>query len=78
MLVVYRTKDIPNTKSVFALWRKAVVEAGFDGLHIVVVDFYDISTPMEVGVGNKWSLIQTNTVLSLNQSVLSCDANAEC
>jgi hypothetical protein len=49
MLVVYRAKDIPNTESVFAVWRKAVVEAGFVGLHIAVVDFYDITTPMEVG-----------------------------
>lgn len=49
MLVVYRAKDIPNTESVFALWRNEVIEAGFDGLHITVVDFYDISTPKEVG-----------------------------
>ncbi|MBV5317447.1 MAG: glycoside hydrolase family 99-like domain-containing protein [Desulfobulbaceae bacterium] len=49
MLVVYRAKEIPNVENVFTLWRKAVKEAGFKGLHIAVVDFYDISTPMEVG-----------------------------
>ena len=48
MLVVYRAKDIPDVKNVFAIWRKTVIEAGLPGLHITVVDFYDISTPMEV------------------------------
>ena len=41
MLVVYPgRKDIPNVINVFAVWRKTVIEAGFPGLHIAVVDFY--------------------------------------
>ena len=48
MLVVYRAKDIPNTSIVFDSWRRFVEKAGFDGLHIVVVDFYDIKHPNEV------------------------------
>jgi hypothetical protein len=49
MLVVYRAKDIPSTEKVFRIWRKAVHAAGFPDLHIVVVDFYDIARPDEVG-----------------------------
>jgi len=49
MLVVYRAKDIPNVSSVFAIWRRVAEAEGFLGLHIVIVDFYDISRPDEVG-----------------------------
>lgn len=49
LLVVYRAKDIPDTSRVFEIWRQAVEGAGFPGLHIAVVDFYDISRPDEVG-----------------------------
>ena len=49
MLVVYRAKDIPNVRGVFEYWRRAAKNAGFPGLHIAVVDFYDISRPDEVG-----------------------------
>jgi len=48
MLVVYRAKEIPDVKAVFSTWKKAVEAAGFPGLHINVVDFYDISHPAEV------------------------------
>jgi Glycosyltransferase WbsX/Capsule polysaccharide biosynthesis protein len=48
MLVVYRAKEIPNVKAVFAAWRSTVEAAGYPGLHINVVDFYDISHPGEV------------------------------
>ena len=48
MLLVYRAKDIPNPKQWFGIWRERVREQGFPGLHIAVVDFYDISTPDEV------------------------------
>lgn len=47
-LVVYRAKDIPKPKEVFATWRRLAREAGLGGLHIAVVDFYDISDPAEV------------------------------
>jgi septal ring factor EnvC (AmiA/AmiB activator) len=48
LLVVYRAKDIPAPKKVFATWRRLAREAGLGGLHIAVVDFYDISDPAEV------------------------------
>ena len=48
MLVVYRAKDIPHVKSVFQRWREIVSCEGYPGLHIAVVDFYDISDPSEV------------------------------
>jgi hypothetical protein len=48
LLVVYRAKDIPKPKEVFATWRRLAREAGLGGLHIAVVDFYDISDPAEV------------------------------
>jgi hypothetical protein len=48
MLVVYRAKDIPEVQTVFARWRRAVEAAGFPGLHIAVVDFYDIVRADEV------------------------------
>ncbi|RUU58339.1 hypothetical protein EOC99_24180, partial [Mesorhizobium sp. M7A.T.Ca.TU.009.01.1.1] len=47
LLVVYRAKDIPDPRRWFSLWRDRVVANGFPGLHISVVDFYDISTPEE-------------------------------
>lgn len=49
MLVVYRAKQIPNPKAVFNIWRNRVTREGLDGLHIVAVEYHDISTPEEVG-----------------------------
>ena len=48
MLVVYRAKEIPDPSSSFVKWRSLAKSYGFEGLHIVVVDFYDISSPDEV------------------------------
>lgn len=48
MLVVYRAKDMPRSKVSFAKWRELVRANGFPGLHIAVVDFYDIASPDEV------------------------------
>src|SRR5690606_32832017 len=48
MLVVYRAKDMPHPKASFAKWRDLVRANGFPGLHIAVVDFYDIASPDEV------------------------------
>ncbi len=48
LLVVYRAKHIPNPQQTFATWRRMACEAGLGGLHISVVDFYDISNPAEV------------------------------
>ncbi|WIW52977.1 glycoside hydrolase family 99-like domain-containing protein [Mesorhizobium mediterraneum] len=49
LLVVYRAKEIPNPQRWFSIWRDRVTAHGFPGLHICVVDFYDISAPEEVG-----------------------------
>lgn len=49
LLLVYRAKEIPDARGWFDLWRKVAAENGLKGLHIAVVDFYDISTPGEVG-----------------------------
>jgi hypothetical protein len=49
LLLVYRAKDIPDPKQWFGIWRERVRKHGFSGLHIAAVDFYDISTPDEVG-----------------------------
>ncbi|PBC02100.1 glycosyl hydrolase [Mesorhizobium sp. WSM3860] len=48
LLVVYRAKDIPDPKRWFSIWRDRVAAHGFPGIHISVVDFYDITTPEEV------------------------------
>ncbi|MGE0279320.1 MAG: glycoside hydrolase family 99-like domain-containing protein [Rhizobiaceae bacterium] len=49
LLLVYRAKQIPHSKTWFAAWRRAAKTAGFPGLHIAVVDMHDVSTPDEVG-----------------------------
>jgi lipopolysaccharide biosynthesis protein len=49
MLVVYRVKEIPNPIVTIAKWRAEAIRLGLPGLHIVAVDFYDISDPREVG-----------------------------
>ena len=49
LLVVYRAKHIPRPREWFRVWREHAVAAGFPGLHISVVDFYDIFSPDEVG-----------------------------
>ncbi|WP_447754385.1 glycosyltransferase WbsX family protein [Pseudomonas nicosulfuronedens] len=48
LLVVYRAKDIPSPAKSFAKWRQLAKDHGFTGLHIAVVDFYDITTATEV------------------------------
>lgn len=48
MLVIYRAKEIPDPSRSFAKWRNLARSHGFLGLHIAVVDFYDISSPNEV------------------------------
>ncbi|UXZ95716.1 glycoside hydrolase family 99-like domain-containing protein [Pseudomonas phytophila] len=48
MLVVYRAKSLPDASAAFAQWRLLAVQHGFSGLHIAVVDFYDIQSPEEV------------------------------
>lgn len=49
LLVVYRAKQIPNPGQAISKWRENAINLGLPGLHIVVVDFYDISDPREVG-----------------------------
>ncbi|MNZ23889.1 hypothetical protein D3C78_410180 [compost metagenome] len=48
LLVVYRAKDIPAPAKSFDTWKNLAKAHGFPGLHIAVVDFYDISSPTEV------------------------------
>ncbi|MDU8362130.1 glycoside hydrolase family 99-like domain-containing protein [Pseudomonas syringae group sp. J309-1] len=48
MLVVYRAKSMPDPSASFGKWRSLAVQHGFPGLHIAVVDFYDINSPEEV------------------------------
>lgn len=48
MLVVYRIKELPDPSLSVQKWRAAALKAGLPGLHIAVVDFYDISSPLEV------------------------------
>lgn len=52
LLIVYRAKHIPDPRRWFSVWRDRVVAQGFPGLHISVVDFYDISNPEEVGANS--------------------------
>lgn len=49
MLVVYRIKQLPDPVNSIKKWRAAAVRNGLEGLHVAVVDFYDISDPDEVG-----------------------------
>lgn len=49
MLLVYRAKHMPDPRRSIAKWRAAAALHGFAGLHVVAVDFYDISDPREVG-----------------------------
>jgi lipopolysaccharide biosynthesis protein len=49
LFVVYRIKELPNPTQSIQKWRNAASRLGFPGLHIAVVDFYDITDPREVG-----------------------------
>jgi Glycosyltransferase WbsX/Domain of unknown function (DUF4214) len=49
LLLIYRIKQLPDPITSIKKWRAAAVKAGLPGLHISVVDFYDISDPREVG-----------------------------
>jgi len=49
LLIIYRVKAIPNIKRVLLRLKELAIEMGFEGLHVVAVDFYDIAHPDEVG-----------------------------
>jgi hypothetical protein len=49
MLLAYRVKEFPNPSASIAKWREVAAQLGLPGLHIAIVDFYDISDPREVG-----------------------------
>ncbi|QCS63265.1 glycosyltransferase WbsX family protein [Achromobacter denitrificans] len=49
LLVVYRIKELPQPKVSIKKWKKEAERLGLPGLHVSVVDFYDISDPREVG-----------------------------
>jgi len=48
VIIVYRAKELPDAEKVFKKWRSEVKNLGYPGIHIIVVDFYDITTPEEV------------------------------
>lgn len=49
LLLVYRIKELPDPAASIRAWRQAAERSGLPGLHLAVVDFYDISDPDEVG-----------------------------
>lgn len=49
LLVVYRIKELPDPALSIRKWRREAERLGLPGLHVSVVDFYDISDPREVG-----------------------------
>ncbi len=49
LLIIYCIKALPDPKKSVQKWRDEAIRKGFDGLHIVAVDFYDITRPDEVG-----------------------------
>ena len=48
LLLIYRIKHLPDPIKSIKKWRAAALHAGLPGLHISVVDFYDIGDPREV------------------------------
>lgn len=49
LLAVYRIKELPDPALSIRKWRAEAERLGLPGLHVSVVDFYDISDPGEVG-----------------------------
>jgi Glycosyltransferase WbsX/Methyltransferase domain len=49
MLLAYRAMEFPDPVATIAKWREAARKYGLPGLHVVVVDFYDLSDPRDVG-----------------------------
>jgi len=49
MLLVYRIKELPDPAGSIQKWRDHARRLGLGGLHVVVFDYHDISTPQEIG-----------------------------
>lgn len=49
LLVVYRIKELPHASESIDRWRAEAKRLGLPGLHVSIVDFYDVSDPREVG-----------------------------
>lgn len=49
LLMVYRIKELPDPSRSIQRWKEAAKRLGLSGLHLSVVDFYDIEDPREVG-----------------------------
>jgi len=49
VLLVYRIMELPDPAGSIKKWRKQARQLGLDGLHVVVFDYHDISSPEEVG-----------------------------
>jgi len=49
MLLVYRIKELPDPAGSIKKWRDKARRLGLGGLHVVVFDYHDLSSPQEVG-----------------------------
>lgn len=70
MLLVYRIKQPPDPVGSIAEWRLAARSAGLAGLHIAVVDAYDVKDPDEVGA------VQTPWWSSHCINIMACSINS--
>ena len=61
LLLVYRAKNIPIQNNGSAFGANECASRAFSKLHIAVVDFYDISTPDEVGANSLVEFPRTNS-----------------
>lgn len=50
MLLVYRPGIIPDVQNTVKEWRKIVIENGFSGLHLVMMQNFDFRSPLEFGM----------------------------
>ena len=49
VLIIYRADIIPNMKSTVELWRKKVLERGFDGIYLICAQTFGIKSPDDFG-----------------------------
>ncbi len=48
LLIVYRAAQIPDVKNVVKTWRNLAIQKGLNGLHLVAVQFHDLSDPTTI------------------------------
>jgi Glycosyltransferase WbsX/Domain of unknown function (DUF4214) len=49
LILIYRIHQLPNPSESIKKWRAEANKHGIPGLHIAIVDFYDVTSPDEVG-----------------------------